>query len=820
MKMLEENRLYTVWYRSTIALLIVDLILLVNYFLDQQTFGGISYQLNSGPSLFFNPDKKKDLVKYAADVSILFSVWMFILMVKSRWASVGGKIGAYYYRCYESWGSRYLPVLLLVLPLVIGVAIKSNEHRVYAQLLLLLYAFIFLYAPWAEGRFAGMNVGLKVVLKIFPYTVLVVIFVQVVWIFSDVLFKKPKIISEYYNYPEMTILDSLRVYNTSYFNTHINSVLTKKRDIREPGDFNNYVDVFGDDVEELIRDKDECSLFYDKKDGRLYLNGVMDSLIVNRIGIKGLYDLNETNRLSDREFARKKYDDQELQFLRLNEYEYRWQIFERFIIHHHNFMLSPLNELSHGRPSADVVAQYGIGSALIINGLLHFLDGDVTMQGWYFVWAVFYIAYYLLLGFVMLSIFREKWVALFVVMICVGLLNFRGYDFILLAPGESPWRHFFDLMIIYGLYVYQRNRSKMLVVFLLMLGLLSLYINPQIGLMIYFSLFTVLLFSVIYERSEWRIISLFLFVYVAVGCYVFKAYPSINPLAKYYIDGLLGFAVPDSHLRLFVLAVAAMYIMAFRVVRKDTPYLMILFVFVYAQSLLVYALWHYNYDGLLPRSHVYVMAVMLLVYYNRDIFAVEKYRRLLSTAKVFVLIMGTLFYVGSYAEVYKGRVSYDRIFETHYVYEWPFRNYRVESTMNPEYLVRDVGLVKKYSGVASPGIYIISQYDNLLPFLSGKYSKMPFFDLKWYGVTNKEVDAVVNCILKDKPEYLFVDNDIDRNHNCDIIDPKIPVIGWLNEESVWRVQRHNIMRRMYERVKDQYVVVEEGSLLSAYKKVK
>jgi len=65
-----------------------------------------------------------------------------------------------------------------------------------------------------------------------------------------------------------------------------------------------------------------------------------------------------------------------------------------------------------------------------------------------------------------------------------------------------------------------------------------------------------------------------------------------------------------------------------------------------------------------------------------------------------------------------------------------------------------------------------------------------------------------------------VDTDIYRNFNNDLIDPKIPVIGYLSQESIWRVQRLKLLNKIFEGVSGDYTLIKKGILISIYKRVK
>ena len=95
---------------------------------------------------------------------------------------------------------------------------------------------------------------------------------------------------------------------------------------------------------------------------------------------------------------------------------------------------------------------------------------------------------------------------------------------------------------------------------------------------------------------------------------------------------------------------------------------------------------------------------------------------------------------------------------------------------------------------------------------------MPYPDIQWFVITKKEVSECITRLKEKKPEYLFVDTDINRSLVPDKISPTIYLIGYLSEESEWRVQRLSLLRDIFDSVKKDYEPVEQGYLITAYKR--
>jgi hypothetical protein len=138
---------------------------------------------------------------------------------------------------------------------------------------------------------------------------------------------------------------------------------------------------------------------------------------------------------------------------------------------------------------------------------------------------------------------------------------------------------------------------------------------------------------------------------------------------------------------------------------------------------------------------------------------------------------------------------------------------------------------------------MISQYDNLLPFLAERFSGMPFFDLQWYLMGPRELEDSVRAIEAARPRFLFVDTDVDRPRGGDLIRydedrvaPKdaaeasgrvearqdfLEAIGdalGQGQEAQERAERLGLLGDVFARVRDYYVPVARGRLITVYER--
>jgi hypothetical protein len=99
---------------------------------------------------------------------------------------------------------------------------------------------------------------------------------------------------------------------------------------------------------------------------------------------------------------------------------------------------------------------------------------------------------------------------------------------------------------------------------------------------------------------------------------------------------------------------------------------------------------------------------------------------------------------------------------------------------------------------------------------------MPFSDLSWFLITTKETNVCIDYLRSEKPAYLFVDTDIERNLNGDVITAEFSseenYNGELAIESRRRVLRLNLLNQIFSSIRDEYEPIKRGILLTAYRR--
>jgi hypothetical protein len=93
---------------------------------------------------------------------------------------------------------------------------------------------------------------------------------------------------------------------------------------------------------------------------------------------------------------------------------------------------------------------------------------------------------------------------------------------------------------------------------------------------------------------------------------------------------------------------------------------------------------------------------------------------------------------------------------------------------------------------------------------------MPFFEMQSFIFTSKERTEAISRLKSQRPEYLFVENDIDKEQP----DPWAP---YFNNPDINKERKSNQRRRLelgkiFAAVEESYDKIEEGALLSVYKR--
>jgi len=636
-------------------------------------------------------------------------------------------------------------------------------------------------------------------------------------------------INEYMDIPEYTRMGEHEVSNADYLRRHNFGGLLKydpevDRGNTPPPRPGTFIEVPRTDSLDRFIERHKTDYYYHEELGVLVIQRAMLpweqrelAMVFDQAGdqakINWLYF--RSNDQSDRSGGA--YTAEEQEFLMKNRFELHWQILNRWVLHHHNFVLGPINEYALGKPLREINAQYGLYNVVMMTWLLE-RTGGISYQNYFQKWYAWWLVYFALFVALAFLLFRSVYYGALVCVLAFGLTNMIDYQFLFLGPGLNPIRHFLDLPVIACLYWYYKSGRSGVLVLALLFGFMGLVNNTQFGVFLIVALVVTVLVKAWQERERSRYLEVRWVAGVAVvlGIILLWGTPGGNIMSQYYRQGFLGFPTNPRVLYLIIFIISGCYLMLLRLehVANEWKYLA-LFLLLYSQGLLVYGLWGGTNKHLLNIAPVLVLSGVVFLKLLIDRSRLKKYEQVLVSA-LLVGALGFVYVPGLFA-YYTTKSEYEQVFATHRTYEWNLEKAQFRSTMDPKYFLDSVSLIQQYAN-SENGIYIISKYDNVLPFLAKKYSAMPFFDVQWVLLTEHEVSLCIERIKAMRPQHLFVDTDIERNLNGEIIRTPIPMLGGLGYEPLSRVQRLNLLKDVFAAVKDEYELEMSSGLLAVYKR--
>jgi len=512
-------------------------------------------------------------------------------------------------------------------------------------------------------------------------------------------------------------------------------------------------------------------------------------------------------------------------FKALNFLEYIHQDMTRGQIDHISYIINPLNEYYSGKKAADIYFQYGYGNTLFFGHIMR-LFGGLSIENYYKCYLIYLLYAFLLLA-ALYYVFRDY------VYICGAftfyIISFFFAEFIgfLLAPGIIPSIHMFDVLVIPLILYYCRRQRAWALLSALSLALLGVFFNKNFGGALFIStIASLIIFFRQNRHSSGRLLfksSVLLSGIVFVLLILNPAGSGSGDPFKYKLLGLFSFKPAKSSVvfTMFYFLISYFFLHYLRRRRDPLKYLFV-FTFIYTQFLFLYFFWAGLNNHLLHVIQFFGFQIFLMLYIleksqtarNRVFWCVKSLVYLCTAgAIIYALILMGKFYDNS-----KGisKKDFTANFINHRTFVWNLERADLISTINPQPIMESISLIDKYNPKVNSGVYIISKYDNLLPFLAKRYSLMPSFYLQGYLRDNLATERAVSRILQDLPEYIYADSDL----NLVPDDPWRALFSgqWIEAERASRFGRYNELRRIFDAVKDKYVKVESSGLLSVYKR--
>lgn len=638
--------------------------------------------------------------------------------------------------------------------------------------------------------------------------------------------------NDYMDIPEQTILSTGLVDNTDYINSHRIGGLYKY-DPRKPQSIQaarngEFINLSSSEAISKFVQNNPLKFTYDEKAGLLI---VKELLTPNEADNLAKMAINEVERGRVYSFyynqltlsqVKKSYSPEEIEFIRKNRRELLDQSLAGHYFHHQNTMLGTLNEYELGKPRSQTVFLYGWLSTVVLAKAME-IAGGITFETYQKIFYSFYPIYYLLLIAAATIIFKKSAYVLLVGLISVSTLYYIGFETIRFAPGFNPIRHFFDIfaLVCFYWYLFAPRRNSLYLALALLFSVIGILFSKEFGLVLLLSMLASIVIRQVVDKHKTapEYILMVIAILVALAA-ILLIQTGKNPTLLYV---LLGVATPPMHwvkMYSLLLLFSAIYLLLIknRKTGNNWGYLL-LFWFMYAQGLIIYYIWNSVLNHLLSLGAVLGMLIALSLKYwtsNYDWGALYEKKILLASNSLLAVFL----FLPSIASYSLELRDYKKIFTEHKLYHWNFPRAQFVSTMDPSAFENAVQLINKYS--SGNTIYILSKYDNILPFLSSKYNALPFTEVALSLVTKKEMDKATGVIRQEHPEYLYVDTDMARSHAGDVYDKNDPASQIAVPVSLYDASRGRAMvldnfAKVFKEIEGMYDPVEIGQLITVYK---
>lgn len=799
---------------------------------------------------FYCPEKRPVLLWWVLACAFLTVYFMGALFAR-RWRRESpGVLVSWLDRPWKLW--TYLACGILVNAPMIWIPLLAASHN--ARLVYCPLWFVFWTVPLLPVAEAGGVWALKR-----SRWLLALGLIEAGLVFLPFIVGPPRVLNEFYDLPESTILkaegsaQSVVVDNHSYINER-NLLGRPKYDPRTDmgGEPSSPFSVRIDGSPNLIAWLKEHRLVVDMNrigtaghwekpqvgeiGGNFCYDAKRESLVaigpvsVEEFGILGRYAADsDRNALAQwyltvtkafPERSRQSYSDMDMSFIHRNHFEQCRQAESRYLFHHHNFLLGAVSELDLKRPLNEINAQYGFLNLYALKGLLH-IFGGINWQVYQKLMFSFYYLYLALAFVLFYAITRDVRLLALFVLGSVAAYMLVNYQFLQLAPGINPMRHFFDLTVLFLVYLHTRRQSWVCMGAVWVGVALALLNNTMCGLFLAVSVAIALAMERLTQDRP-RLLGLAneaLLLAVALLT-ALLLHPTRDSLTPYYLGGLLAFPLTLPLITaLCVLIIVLLATVSLCWDRIERTYRVLLLTStLYSMGLAFYYVWGGTFPHLLNFSVVFIFTALIYTKVLLDI-AAQSPALARQSSRILVLALALTLAINAAGALsyLKNAVSIQRVFAHHVNYTWTNPRARVVTTTPEGTFNQAVDLIHRYS--KDPGISIISKYDCILPFLAERYSAMPYPDLQWFIVTPREIAEVARYVGEKKPEYLFVDTDIDRAFRRDEIRHDVP--RWLDcrEESLMRVMRLQTLRITFDQVRGQYRLVERTPIISVWKRM-
>ena len=153
------------------------------------------------------------------------------------------------------------------------------------------------------------------------------------------------------------------------------------------------------------------------------------------------------------------------------------------------------------------------------------------------------------------------------------------------------------------------------------------------------------------------------------------------------------------------------------------------------------------------------------------------------------------------------------------IFEWNIPGAHIKTTMNPEIFNDSIDIIHDFTNKSQKSIYMISRFDSILSLLSRKYSALPHFNISPFIATKKEYQLIIDSFNKNKPQYIFVDNDINIPCEFDMVQTKFFGAYYHSESIIQLLQMRELYHIYKDVIENKYRPVAKSKLITVYEKI-
>ena len=196
------------------------------------------------------------------------------------------------------------------------------------------------------------------------------------------------------------------------------------------------------------------------------------------------------------------------------------------------------------------------------------------------------------------------------------------------------------------------------------------------------------------------------------------------------------------------------------------------------------------------------------------IFWIDKYLKKINSISIFFFAFTILTIIPTAESYfYKKTFYYDKIIDKISVFNWDFPNAKIKSTIDPILIDDSCKKFQKYH--INKDIVMISEYDLFLPYVCGFKNKGFYPQLGQGLISEKFYNKALEYYDKQKPEYIFVDKAI-SNNNMD--KDNFGFYSMISDYAFKKINYISQIKNVYNDLKIHYDLVEKGKLINVYKR--